>query len=49
MENHAKMYAHLFGEITKAIEILQAAQQETEEMYISECKLTSPQSQKEKE
>ena len=35
MADHAKMYAYLFGEVTKIIELLQTAQQETEEMYIS--------------
>lgn len=35
MPDYAKMYRTLFRSQTKAIEILQAAQQETEEMYLS--------------
>ena len=35
MADYAKMYARLFNAQTRAIEILQQAQQETEEMYIS--------------
>ena len=35
MPDYAQMYAHLFRATTKAIELLQAAQQETEELYLS--------------
>jgi len=35
MPDYQKMYATLFNAITDAIEILQAAQQATEELYIS--------------
>ena len=35
MADYAKMYHELFGAVTKAIQILQQAQIDTEEMYIS--------------
>lgn len=35
MPDYAKMYKRLFHAQTKAIEILQKAQQDAEEMYIS--------------
>ncbi len=35
MENYKEMYRELFIAVTKAIEILQKAQQKCEEMYIS--------------
>ena len=35
MVNYKEMYTVLFRETAKAIEILQKAQQDTEEMYIS--------------
>ncbi len=35
MADYEKMYYELFGAVTKAIEILQQAQVDTEEMYIS--------------
>jgi len=35
MSDYAKMYKTLFQSQTRAIEILQEAQKETEEMYIS--------------
>lgn len=35
MPNYAEMYQKLFRAQTKAIEILQEAQRDTEEMYIS--------------
>lgn len=35
MPDYAAMYKRLFQSQTKAIEILQKAQQDTEEMYIS--------------
>ena len=35
MANYKTMYVHLFQETTKAIEILQKAQQQCEEMYLS--------------
>lgn len=34
MPDYKKMYCKLFGAVTKAITILQEAQQETEEIYI---------------
>ena len=36
MPDYKKMYLTLFNETTKAINILQAAQQKTEEIYISD-------------
>ena len=36
MADYAKMYTELFRAATKAIKILQDAQQETEEIYISD-------------
>ncbi len=36
MPDYKEMYLTLFRSITKAITILQEAQQQTEEMYISE-------------
>ncbi len=35
MPDYKEMYYHLFRETAKAIEILQKAQQKTEELYIS--------------
>lgn len=35
MADYAKMYRKLFNSQTKAIEFLQQAQQETEEMYMA--------------
>lgn len=35
MPDYAKMYRKLFNSQTAAIQILQQAQQETEEMYVS--------------
>ena len=35
MADYAEMYKHLFRSVIKAIEILQVAQQETEEIYLS--------------
>lgn len=35
MPDYAKMYRHLFNSQTDAVKILQKAQQETEEMYMS--------------
>ena len=35
MPDYAQMYVHLFRATTKAIELLQAAQQETEELYLA--------------
>lgn len=35
MPDYPKMYKRLFQSVTQAIEILQKAQQDTEEMYIS--------------
>ncbi|MCI1955539.1 MAG: hypothetical protein LKJ21_04080 [Oscillospiraceae bacterium] len=35
MADYAKMYHELFGAVTKAIQILQQAQIDTEEIYIS--------------
>ncbi len=35
MKPYKEMYYRLFNATTKAIEVLQEAQQETEEMYIS--------------
>jgi hypothetical protein len=46
MADYAKMYRRLFNSQTQAIEILQKAQQDTEEMYISapesEIRLINP-------
>jgi hypothetical protein len=36
MANYKKMYITLFNEMTKAIHILQAAQEKTEELYVSD-------------
>ena len=36
MPNYKEMYTTLFRETTKAISILQSAQQKTEEIYISD-------------
>ncbi len=36
MLDYAEMYYRLFNAITRAIEILQQAQQDAEELYISE-------------
>jgi len=36
MPNYKEMYRALFRETTKAIDILQSAQQKTEEIYISD-------------
>lgn len=36
MEKYKEMYAYLFGEVTKAINILTAAQKNCEEMFIKE-------------
>lgn len=49
MPDYKKMYTYLFVEITKVIEMLQAAQQETEEIYISEGGPTSSPSRKDGE
>jgi hypothetical protein len=35
MADYAKMYRRLFNSQTQAIELLQKAQQDTEEMYLS--------------
>lgn len=35
MPDYAKMYHTLFNAVTESIEILQRAQQDTEEMYIT--------------
>lgn len=35
MVDYAAMYQHIFNAITSAVEILQQAQLDTEEMYIS--------------
>ena len=37
MPDYKRMYAKLFNAITDAVEILQQAQQETEEIYIESC------------
>ena len=36
MEKYKEMYAYLFGEVTKAINILITAQKNCEEMFIKE-------------
>ncbi len=36
MPDYQKMYLHLFRETTKAIELLEQAQRQTEEWYIQE-------------
>jgi len=36
MPDYKEMYLHLFREMTRAILILQKAQEQTEEMYIAE-------------
>ncbi len=36
MEKHKEMYHYLFGEVTKAINILITAQKNCEEMFIKE-------------
>ena len=35
MADHAKMYRHMFNATTDAISLLQKAQQEAEEMFVS--------------
>ncbi len=47
MPNYEKMYKELFNAFTEAIEILQKAQQLTEEMYISDS--TQPEVEQNKE
>ena len=42
MPDYAQMYAHLFRATTKAIKLLQAAQQETEELYLAADKPLTP-------
>ena len=40
MPDYKTMYLHLFQETTKAIEVLQKAQQQCEEMYVNEDRKT---------
>lgn len=53
MPDYMKMYKRLFHSQTQAIEILQKAQQDTEEMYISapdpEIRVLEPKKQNEDE
>ncbi len=35
MPDYKTMYLHLFREVTKAVKILQAAQQKTEDFYLN--------------
>ena len=49
MPDYAEMYRVLFRAQTKAIELLQKAQQETEEMYISAEETDKPERQNEEE
>jgi hypothetical protein len=42
MENYREMYGHLFNTITEVIDQLQAAQRETEEIFISQEPGTQP-------
>ena len=42
MADYKAMYVHLFQETTKAIEMLQKAQQQCEEMYLNNMETIRP-------